>query len=243
MSILKASRTLVGPSCAQKPFYVPCFLICRKRASVSQTFLNTKEQIQTVANQGSKGMQKQRRNNWKIIVQDPGASSRGIGNNIFEFYPNQNPHPVEVGNFRESTRLLEHHPVTSSPTNQKKVSYPAALTPSFAHVSFSPQTRRVWGVISTSHVFFLHGPAIKLSLLQTLTFWVCLASLCTGHTTCELASVTSSSLRLFFFFRFLVASFDEVLNYNQIQFINFFLFGECLLYLFKKSLSIDGHIH
>ena len=89
---------------------------------------------------------------------------------------------MEDGNFKLSTRFLEQCPVTSSPTNQKKVSYPAALTPSFAHVSFSPQTRGVWGVISTSHVFFLHGPAIKLSLLQTLTFWVCLASLCTGHT-------------------------------------------------------------
>ena len=50
----------MGPFCARKRFCVPCFLICRKRASVSQTFLNTKEQIQTVANQGSKGMQKQR---------------------------------------------------------------------------------------------------------------------------------------------------------------------------------------
>ena len=39
------------------------------------------------------------------------------------------PTQVEDGNFRLSTRFLEHLPVTSPPTSQKKVTHPAALTP------------------------------------------------------------------------------------------------------------------
>jgi len=42
------------------------------------------------------------------------------------------PTQVEDGNFRLSPRSLEHCPLTSPPTNQKKVTHPAALTPNFA---------------------------------------------------------------------------------------------------------------
>ena len=39
---------------------------------------------------------------------------------------------MEDGNFWLSPRYLEHRPVTSPPTNQKKVAHLAALTPNFA---------------------------------------------------------------------------------------------------------------
>ena len=44
---------------------------------------------------------------------------------------------VEDGKFRLSTRFLEHRPVTSPPTNQKKAIHPAALTPNFAYKNLS----------------------------------------------------------------------------------------------------------
>ena len=40
---------------------------------------------------------------------------------------------------RLSTRFLEYHHATSPPTNQKKVIYPAALTPNFANKNFPPK--------------------------------------------------------------------------------------------------------
>ena len=52
----------------------------------------------------------------------PGSSSRNIHNNTFEFLcGTKAPTQVEDGNCRLSTRFLECHPVTSPPTNQKKV--------------------------------------------------------------------------------------------------------------------------
>ena len=53
------------------------------------------------------------------------------------------PTQVKDGNLRLSTRFLEHRPVTSPPTNQKKVTHPAALTPNFAYKTFPENHRRV----------------------------------------------------------------------------------------------------
>ena len=39
---------------------------------------------------------------------------------------------MEDGNFRLSTRFLEHHPITSPPATQKEVTYSIVLTPNFA---------------------------------------------------------------------------------------------------------------
>ena len=41
------------------------------------------------------------------------------------------PHPGGGLNSRLNTRFLEHSSVASPPTNQKKVTHPAALTPNF----------------------------------------------------------------------------------------------------------------
>ena len=81
------------------------------------------------------------------------------------------PTQVEDGNFTLSTRFLEHCPVTSPPTNQKKATHPAAPTPSFAFKTSPPKPSGNSGFLSTSQLFSLLGPAINLFLIQTLTFW------------------------------------------------------------------------
>lgn len=70
---------------------------------------------------------------------------------------------VVGGKLRLSTRFLEYHCVTSPTTNQKKVIYPAALTPNFANKNFSPKTI---GVLSIGHPFSLLGPVINLPQRQ-----------------------------------------------------------------------------
>ena len=58
---------------------------------------------------------------------------KSMHNSTFEFFCRTGtPAQVEDGNFRLSERFLEHRPVTSPPTNQKKVRHPAALTTNFA---------------------------------------------------------------------------------------------------------------
>lgn len=63
----------------------------------------------------------QSRNYSAALGKGPDSSSRSMHNNIVEFYRIKVPTEVEDGNFRLSTRVQEHHPVTSPPTNQKKV--------------------------------------------------------------------------------------------------------------------------
>ena len=88
------------------------------------------------------------------------------------------PTQMEGSNFRPSTGFLEHHPVTLSPTNQKKVTQPAAFTSSFAYETSPPKPLGNSEFLSKSHPFSLFGPGINLSLLQTQTFW-CVWSHCT----------------------------------------------------------------
>ena len=72
--------------------------------------------------------------------QDPGSSSRSMHKNIFELFHRAGaPTQVEDGNLRLNSRFLEHCSVTSPPTNQKKVTYPAALTPNFAFLFWAQQ--------------------------------------------------------------------------------------------------------
>ena len=118
------------------------FLICRKNASATKTFMNTKVQIQTAANQGRERMQKQGRNSqvvgqpWgRVRVPTPEACitvSLSSNDKLLPLPHNTHTHTpkVEDGNFRLSPRFLEHH--TSPPTSQKKVTHTAALTPNVA---------------------------------------------------------------------------------------------------------------
>lgn len=83
-------------------------------------------------------MQKPRGSNQETLVQvlkkDPGFFSRAIHNNILEFFfRNKGPTQMEDGNFRLNARFLQHGPITSLPTNQKKVTHPLSLTPYFAY--------------------------------------------------------------------------------------------------------------
>ena len=79
---------------------------------------------------------------------------------------------MEDGNFRLSTRFLERHPLTSPPTNQRRITCPAALPTNFAHKNFFPETHQgvqvFWAQATHSPCMAL---AINISLLQTLMFW------------------------------------------------------------------------
>ena len=140
----------MGPSQVQKPFCVSHFLLVGKRFQPPRPSLSSKGQIQTASNQRSEGIQKQRKSSQETIVQWWGrvlvhcegiyitiwytSLSSSMGTNA--------PTQVEDGNFRLNTsmwtpdwlepedwwlRFLEHHPVTSPPTNQRKVTHPADL--------------------------------------------------------------------------------------------------------------------
>ena len=106
-------------------------------------------------------MQKQRRGSQEIIVQPWGrmlVPPQGIYITISlsssaELRP---PTQVEDGNFRLKTKFLEYSPVTLPPTNQKKVTHPATLTPNFAYKNFSSQTIQEFGV-------FEHEPPVLLA--------------------------------------------------------------------------------
>ena len=51
----------MGPSWYKKTFCVPCLLLAKKRLQPPRPSLSTKRQIQTVVNQGTEGMQKERK--------------------------------------------------------------------------------------------------------------------------------------------------------------------------------------
>ena len=69
----------------------------------------------------------------RVLVPTRGACIT-VSLSSFDKLPPPPPHTkVEDGNFRLSPRFLEHH--TSPPTNQKKVTHSAALTPNVAFLS------------------------------------------------------------------------------------------------------------
>ena len=86
---MKPSRALWHP-CAHKPFCVPHFLVLGNKTQPPWPSLNSKGQVQTVANQKREWMQRQGRSRQETIVQPrgrvPGPSPRNIGNSIFGFF-------------------------------------------------------------------------------------------------------------------------------------------------------------
>ena len=96
---------------------------------------------------------------------------------------------VEDGNFRLNTRFLEHHPVTSSLTNQKKVTHPAALTPNL-HLNTLP--RKTSGLLSTSCPVSLLGPCSKHLSAPNSDVLVCLASLRVRYTNLHSTTILAS---------------------------------------------------
>ena len=99
------------------------------------------------------------------------------------------PTQGEDGNSRLSTGFLEHRPVTSPPTNQKKVTHPAALTPNFAYKNFSPKTIGEFRFFEHQPPVLLARPCNKPFSAPNSDTWVCLDSPCTGHTNLRLATL------------------------------------------------------
>ena len=87
--------------------------------SASLTFPEFQSWIQTIANQGREGIQKQKQSKVgtasdRVLV----PTQRNMHNNVFEFfYRTGAPTQVEDGNFRLNTRFPEHSSVASAPTN------------------------------------------------------------------------------------------------------------------------------
>ena len=74
--------------------------------------------------------------------QDPGSFSGNIHKSSFElFFRTKAPTQVKDGNFKLSTRFLEHYPV-SSPPNLKKVTHSVAFNPSLAYKIFSLEQKK-----------------------------------------------------------------------------------------------------
>ena len=57
-------------------------------------------------------------------------------------------------------RFLKHHPVTSPPTNQKKVMFPEPLTPNLSFKTLPWKPLRSLGLLSMSCPFSLLGPML-----------------------------------------------------------------------------------
>ena len=158
------------------PFCVPHFLFVGNRLhSASMTFPEFQRAGSNSCSPGSEGMQKQGRSSQEIIVQPWGrvlVPPQGIYIKISlsSSAATKAPTQVEGNNFRLGTRFLEHHPVTSQPTKQKKVTHPADLIPNFAYKTSPQKPSGILGFLSISHPLSLLVPAINLSLLQTPTF-------------------------------------------------------------------------
>ena len=96
---------------------------------------------------------------------------------------------MENANLSLSTRFLEyHHPFTSSPTNQKKVLHPVALTPNFTYKNCLPKTIRELRFLCAQAPRSASWPCSELISDTNLKVSICLASLCVGHTKLHLVT-------------------------------------------------------
>ena len=64
---------------APDPFYVPCFLFVGNRLQPSWPSLRSKRQVQTVANQGREGTQRQRRSSQETVMQETPLAVQWLG--------------------------------------------------------------------------------------------------------------------------------------------------------------------
>ena len=120
---------------------------------------------------------------------------------------------MEDSNFRLSARFLEHCPVRSPPTSQKKVTHFAALIPNFAYKNFYPQTFRMFRGFEHLPPVLLAWPWNEFSAPDSDSS-VCLASLCAGHThLCWLTLLLTADLFIYFnhsgnYFNFFFVSYQ-----------------------------------
>jgi len=79
--------------------------------------------------------------------------------------------------------LQERRDLKNKGSDPKKFATTNHVPPSlFLREGFAVNFQGVWGFLRHESPVSLHGLAVTLSLLQTLTFWYCLASLFMGHT-------------------------------------------------------------
>ena len=105
---------------------------------------------------GDTETEEEQSNGGTALRQGPSSYSRNMHNNVFEFFCRTGaPTEVEDGNFRLNTRVLGHHSVASPPTNQKKVTHPAALSPDVAFCFWGPVMTILLGLLFGPYLFHL----------------------------------------------------------------------------------------
>ena len=104
----------------------------------------------------------------------------------------KDPPQTEDGNFRLSPRCREYSPIHPPSTNQKKVTYPATLSPNFAYKTFSPQTIREFRGFEHRPPVFLAWRCNQLFPGPDSSVSVFLAPLCIGRTNLCSAGLQSS---------------------------------------------------
>ena len=98
------------------------------------------------------------------------------------------PTQVEDGNFRLSPRSLEHRPLTSPPTNQKKVTHPAAHSKfCLKKKNLSPNTMGEFRVLEHEPSVLSSWSCNKPFSAQKADVPVCLFSLCVRHMNCSIS--------------------------------------------------------
>ena len=149
------------------------------QSKIKNLKLNVYEQIQTCANQGREGKQKRWRSSQGKLVQTWGrvlappwgiytiSLSSSLGTKAYT--------QADDGNFRMSTRFLEHQHVTSLPINQKKVIH-------FVHPQFCLKNlfQYLWGVQGfwAWAIVLLAWPCSKPCSAPNSDVLACLTSLC-----------------------------------------------------------------
>ena len=123
------------PSRVQEPFHSLHFCLLEKCFQHSRPSLSSKGQIQLLIGvRKCRIKERQPINNSAAMDQGPCSLSRNrlMHNNLVHisesFYRNQGPH-IGRGLQTGWDQKAEHHPITSPPTNQRKVKYPAAHHP------------------------------------------------------------------------------------------------------------------
>ena len=193
---MKWSRTLLGPP-GCKSFLCPPFLVYRKYASLQPSWpsLSSKGQIQTIANQGREGMQKQRRSSqetiaqlWvRVLVPPQGIYITIFLSSLAELTPL--PRMVATSGWAWdswSIALLPHH----QPIGRK--SHTLQPSPKILPVKTFPKNhQRVRGFFEYKPPVLLAWPCNKPFSAPNSSVLVCLASPCDGHT--NVHSVTEGS--------------------------------------------------
>ena len=177
-------------------------MFAEKKALASRLSLSSKGQLQTVTNEGKEGIQKQEdqlRTNSAPVKAASWLLFKGGHSCMFlsSSTGTKVPTHVEDGNCRLSTsmwipdwlepkgwwlRFLECHPITSPPTNHRKVTYTAYLPLTFGYENSSLKTTREIRPFGHKPPVLLAWPCSKSFCAPNFSISVCLASWWVRHT-------------------------------------------------------------